>query len=188
MNGLHPLNLAVISQALHDLRNGQLRRCLSMGFAQQDLEALKQPELVSMLANAAVSWCTVTVNRDVLQRLLQQVHDNGQEVALIDRVLKLCGSTEMVSQFFGLTHQEVALRREMLGLPKRKGRHPILTEEQEIALWNRWKPELQSRGITVDEQHAMLLLAMDMAEAEAHPLSVVWAAIQSWIDQGLTSQ
>lgn len=185
MSGPHPLNQAVIAQALHDLRNGQLRRCLAMGFGQQDLEALKQPELVSMLANAKVAWCSVTVNRGVLQRLLRQVHDVGQEVAVIDRMLRLGASTEMVSQFFGLTHQEVALRREVLGLPKRKGRYPVLTEEQETALWNRWMPELRARGTRVGDAAEMLLLAMDVAEAMTLPLSVVWAAIQGWIDQGL---
>lgn len=185
MSGPHPLNQAVIAQALHDLRNGQLRRCLAMGFGQQDLEALKRPELVSMLANAKVAWCSVTVNRDVLQRLLRQVHDIGQEVAVIDRMLRLGASTEMVSQFFGLTHQEVALRREVLGLPKRKGRYPVLTEEQETALWNRWMPELQARGTRVGDTVGMLMLAMDIAEEMTLPLSVVWTAIQGWIGQGL---
>lgn len=181
----HPLNQAVIAQALHDLRNGQLRRCLAMGFGERDLEALKHPELVSMLANARVPWCSVTVNREVLQRLLKQVQDVEQEVAAIDRMLRLGASTEMVSQFFGLTHQEVALRRDVLGLPKRKGRHPVLTEDQETALWHRWQPERQARGVTVGDATAMLLLTMDVAEAMALPLSVIWAAIQQWIDQGL---
>ncbi len=40
----------------------------------------------------------------------------------------------MVSRFYGLTHQEVALRREILGLPKRKGRHPVLDEDQDTDL------------------------------------------------------
>ena len=45
----HPLNQAVIAQALHDLRNGQLRRCKAMGFGEQELSALKHPALVSVL-------------------------------------------------------------------------------------------------------------------------------------------
>ena len=32
---------------------------------------------------------------------------------------------------------------------------------------------------------AMLTLAMDLAEALSLPMSVIWAAIHSWIDQGL---
>jgi len=126
MSAPHPLNQAVIAQALHDLRNGQLRRCKAMGFGEEELDALKHPELVSMLVNATVSWCSVSVNREVLKRLLSQVHDVEREIATVDRMLRLEASTEMVSKFYGLTHQEVALRRDILGLPKRKGRHPVL--------------------------------------------------------------
>jgi hypothetical protein len=43
MSAPHPLNQAVIAQALHDLRNGQLRRCKAMGFGEEELDALKHP-------------------------------------------------------------------------------------------------------------------------------------------------
>src|SRR3989344_3547209 len=112
MSAQHPLNQAVIAQALHDLRNGQLRRCLGMGFGEEELDALKHPELVSVLVNASVAWCSVSVNREV--------HDVEREIATVDRMLRLGASTELVSRFYGLTHQEVALRRSILGLPKRK--------------------------------------------------------------------
>ena len=45
MSTAHPLNQAVIAQALYDLRNGQLRRCKLMGFGEEDLDALKHPAL-----------------------------------------------------------------------------------------------------------------------------------------------
>lgn len=186
MSAPHPLNQAVIAQALHDLRNGQLRRCKAMGFGEQELEALKHPALVSVLANATVSWCSVKVNRDVLQRLLSQVRDVEKEIAAVDRMLRLNASTEMVSKFFGLTHQEVALRRDILGLPKRKGRHPVLSEAQENALWARWKPAVQARrGVALEDDIAMLEIALDLAEEQDLPASVIWAIIRSWIDQGL---
>ncbi len=102
-----------------------------MGFGEAELDALKHPALISVLANASVSWCSVTVNREVLQRLLRQAQDVEKEIATVDRMLRLGASTEMVSRFYGLTHQEVALRREILGLPKRKGRHPVLDENQD---------------------------------------------------------
>ena len=56
MSGPHPLNQAVIAQALHDLRNGQLRRAKSMGFDDKDLDALKHPAMASVLANANVLY------------------------------------------------------------------------------------------------------------------------------------
>ena len=181
----HPLNQAVIAQALHDLRNGQLRRCKAMGFGERELDALKRPELVSMLVNATVSWCSVKVNREVLQRLLRQVEDIEQEIATVDRMLRLGASTEMVGKFYGLTHQEVALRRDILGLPKRKGRHPVLSEQQDTDLLARWRPAVEQRGIALDDDVAMLDLTLDLAETLALPASVIWATIRSWIGQEL---
>lgn len=186
MSSPHPLNQAVIAQALHDLRNGQLRRCKAMGFGEEELAALKHPALVSMLANAAISWCSVSINRDVLKRLLRQAQNVEQEIAIVDRMLRLGASTEMVSTYFGLTHQEVALRRDILGLPKRKGRHPVLSEEQDTMLWQQLKALIAKKSnIRLDDDAAMLDTAMDLAENLSLPLSVIWSAIQSWVKEGL---
>src|SRR3546814_9726222 len=79
----------------------------------------------------------------------------------------------MVSKFYGLTHQEVALRRDILGLPKRKGRHPVLDEAQDVALWERWKAGVTERHIALTDDMAMLALTMDLAEAMTLPMSVI---------------
>ena len=185
MSAPHPLNQAVIAQALYDLRNGQLRRCKLMGFGEEELDALKHPALISVLANANVSWCSVTVNREVLRRLLRQAQDVEKEIATVDRMLRLGASTEMVSRFYGLTHQEVALRREILGLPKRKGRHPVLDEKQDTELWRQWKALTSSRNVDLEDETSILDAAMALAEGMSLPLSVVWASSKSWVDQGL---
>ncbi|CAJ9448367.1 Protein of uncharacterised function (DUF2857) [Burkholderia pseudomallei] len=185
MSAPHPLNQAVIAQALHDLRHGQLRRCKAMGFGEQALEALKHPEMVSLLANASVSWCTVKVNTEVLRRLLIQVRDVEQEIETVDRMLRLGASTEMVSQFYGLTHQEIALRRDMLGLPKRKGRWPVLSEAQEKTVWEHWQPRFKAQGVDPHDDMATLHLCMDTADALQLPMAVVWSVTQGWIAEGL---
>lgn len=181
----HPLNQAVIAQALQDLRNGQLRRCLAMGFTEQQLAALKRPELLSVLVNAQVSWCSVKVNDAVVQRILTQAIALQEEVTSIDRLLRAGASTEMMSQYHGLTHQEVATRRNILGLNQRKGRHPALDEAQDTELFNRWKPLLDQRKVALDDEAAMLQLALDVAETMTLPLAVVWATIQSWVEEKL---
>lgn len=186
MSAPHPLNQAVIAQALHDLRNGQLRHCQAMGFSAKTLEALKHPAKVSVLANAKVAWCSVKINGDVVQRLLDQMGDVEKEIAAIDRMLRLGASTDMISEFHGLTHQEVALRRQMLNLPQRKGRWPVLSETEDSALWQHWQSRVKSAGVDLRDDLAMLSIGMDLAEEQALPLSVVWNAIRSWIDQGLT--
>lgn len=185
MKTRQPLNQAVIAQALQDLRNGQLRRCLAMGFTEQQLAALKRPELLSVLINAQVCWCKITVNPAVVQRILTQAVVVNEEVATIDRLLRAGASTEMMSRYHGLPHQEVATRREVLGLPKRRGRHPTLDEAQDTELWRRWKPLRDQRQLDLADDAAMLQLALEVAEDMALPLSVVWATIQGWVEQKL---
>ncbi|EHC5873707.1 TPA: DUF2857 domain-containing protein [Salmonella enterica] len=185
MAGPHPLNQAVIAQVLHDLRNGQLRRAKSMGFEDDDLNALKNPAMVSLLANAFVNWCSVMVNRDVLRHLLKQVDEDARQIQDVDRLLRLGASTELIGHFFGYTHQETAVRRNVLGLPKRRGRHPVLTEEQDTDLWKRWSEELKLRAIDHNDETAMLSVAADLAEETELPLSVIWSAIRGWLDEGL---
>lgn len=185
MSSPHPLNHAVLAQALHDLRNGQLRRCQAMGFSASALEALKQPALVSVLANAKVAWCSVRINGDVLKRLLDQGRGVAEEIATIDRMLRLGASTEMVSEFHGLTHQEIALRRTMLNLPQRKGRRPVLSEAEDNRLWTCWHTQVALRGTDVKDDAAMLEIAMDLAADQSLSLSVVWSAIRHWIKEGM---
>jgi len=180
MSITHPLNQAVIAQALFDLRNGQLRHCRAMGFDENALQALKNPAFLSVLTNARISWCEVSINQEVLERLLQRAHTEQQEIAIVDRMLRLEASTEMVSHFYGLTHQEIALRREVLGLTGRKGRYPVLDEQQDVELWHQWKALTDERQIDMTDEATMLPAAMDLAENMKLPLAVVWSAIKNW--------
>ncbi len=154
-----------------------------MGFGERELEALKQPALASVLANADVPWCSIRVNCEIVRRLLCQTKELEQEIQAIDRMLRLGASTDMLVQAFGLSHQEIALRRHLLGLPKRRGRHPVLNEAQEAELWRRQKAELAARGITPDDEAAMLTLALDLAERMGLPASVVWTTVCHWMNQ-----
>jgi len=177
----HPLNHAVIAQALRDLRNGQLRRCRSMGFSARALEALKHPHLVSMLLHAQVSWCSVQINCDVVHRILEQQPKFAHEISVIDRMLRLGASTEMLNDFYGLTHQEVALRREVLGLPHRRGRWPVLSEAQDADLWQCWHDRVKRQSLNVADLPSMLRVCMALAEEREIPLAVVWTAVRDWI-------
>jgi hypothetical protein len=178
----HPLNQAVIAQALHDLRNGQLRRARAMGFDEADLEMLKRPAAVSILANATVSWCSVTINRDALHCLFERVSEVSREIDEIDRLLRLGASTEIIHEFYGLTHQEIALRRMVIGLPRRKGRHRALSDEESAELWRRCAETVEEAGIDPLDKKAMLRMAADMAEQMALPIAVIWSALSGWID------
>ena len=184
-----PLNQAVLIQALHDLRNGQLRRCLAMGFGESDLEMLKQPGLAAILVNAHVPCCKVTVDRALVQRLASQAQDVARETSVVDRLLRLGASSEMICQRFALTHQEAALRRDVLGLSRMKGRYPTRNESQEADLWRAWQVAVAEHGTTLGrDEDAKLQWAMELAESTGGSLAVIWMTLQNFIAQGLAGK
>jgi len=181
----HPLNLAVALQVLNDMRNGQLRSCLAMGFAEQDLKDLIEPHCMSVLVNAPVPWFRVMVDSTVVQRLLAQAKDN-EEDQLIMCALQNGASSPLIHDLFGLSAKEVALRRAMLGLPNRKGRWPAVNQEQERALWDRWSSLNQENPADPRDGRALLKLAIKMTHSVPPlNLTMVWNTLQSWIEQDL---
>ncbi len=46
----------------------------------------------------------------------------SDEVRMIERALRLGATTQMLQQFFGLSPQDVALQRLMIGVTARRGR------------------------------------------------------------------
>ena len=56
---------------------------------------------------------------------------------------------------------------------------------KDVELWRRWKALTSSRNVDLEDETSILDAAMDLAEGMDLPLSVVWAAIKSWVDQGL---
>lgn len=183
MSGPHPLNQAVVAQTLHDLRNGQLQRCLAMGFTEELLKALQQPRLASVLSNSRLSWCSIRIDPRAVQYVLKQLHSEAQDNAQLERMLRLGASTEMINQFYGLSHQEIATRRSMLGMTTRKGRWPALSETQEITLWKRWQAQLKDRQVAQEDANAMLDITLTLAQEMDLPASLLWTAISGWVEQ-----
>jgi hypothetical protein len=91
------------------------------------------------------------------------------------------GATDILGEFYGLTHQEVALRRMVIGLPKRKGRHRALSDEESSELWRRCSTTVRQEHIDPQDKPAMLRMAADMAEQMTLPLAVIWNALRDWI-------
>lgn len=174
----HPLNQAMIAQALHNMHNGEFRRCKAMGFSTSIMAALKQPEKISLLVHAQVCWCTVTVNQELVDRLLLQTDESALKTASVDRMLRLGASVEMIRSACGLTSQEIRVRRNTLGLPARKGRYSELSAEQIAELRRCWRTQLQLRDIELDDNNSLLLASLDIAEKLGLPASVVWRTVE----------
>ncbi|MCO8165912.1 DUF2857 domain-containing protein [Pseudomonas sp. LJDD11] len=181
----HPLNLAVAYQILEDLRRGQMRSCLEMGFAEHDLKSLIEPSCMSLLVNAPVPWVRVVVDNLMVQRLLTQARKD-EEDRLIMQAISAGASSPLIHELFGLSAKEVALRRGILGIPNRRGRWPVMTQPQEQTLWELWVKYGQQTSTDPRDARALLVTAMQLTEAMPEVnLTMVWNTLQSWIEQDL---
>ena len=66
------LNQAMLTQVLHELRQGNLQRCKALGLGEDDLTLLQSlsPTNLSRLAHASVSWVEIRIDSPVLRRLI----------------------------------------------------------------------------------------------------------------------
>jgi len=188
-----PINEAVLSQVLNHMRNGQLRRCTEMGLEPEILAQLQQPSVLSLLLNTPVSWCQVTIDTEMVKKLLTGAERSVEETRMIERALRLGATTTMLQQFFGLSPQDVALQRLMMGVRVRRGRWREFTEELDALLWHRWTHLMEEHQVEVEDSLAMLDIAMLVAEElnapndtddETPSLAIVWNKIHTWIGEG----
>ena len=193
-----PINEAILSQVLHNVRNGQLRRCIEMGLEPEILAQLQQPSALSLLLNTPVSWCSVTIDGNMVKKILNGAQRSDEEVRMVERALRLGATTHMLQQFFGLSPQDVALQRLMMGVTARRGRWREFSEQTDADLWYRWTSLMKEHQVDQADSIAMLDIAMLVAEEmklphsedageamESLSLAIIWHRIQSWIKEGL---
>ncbi|PUA41373.1 DUF2857 domain-containing protein [Pseudomonas protegens] len=193
------INEAILSQILHHLRHGQLRRCVEMGLEPEILAQLQSPAVHSLLLNSQVSWCNVFIDGASIKRLLANAQRSRDEMRTIERALRLGATCQMLQFFFGMSPQDVALQRAMLGLRPRRGRCRALSEELDALVWYRWLHFMREYQVEPEDNVALLDLAMLMTEEINAPpeldgndpdtpgilsLSVIWNRIQYWIQAG----
>jgi len=176
------LNRFVLSQALDDLRDGKLRRVLSMGFTEETLSLFKDPEHVRQLFDAPICWVNVTVNPNLLKRALEWEKDYQKEIEEVDLMLKLGASSKMIVEIFGLTYREVAFRRRMLPLEQKQGRWPEITEAQNHELWRDWKAQIAQDCLDTSNIRDMAKVCMLLSQRHQIPMAMIWQAIEDWLE------
>lgn len=186
-----PINQAMVHQVLHMLRAGQLRKCKAMGLGDDIIKGFDSDKYLSILANSSVPWCELKVNTEVVRRLFKQADRSEEQARLIDRAIHLGASSILITSLFGLSNQEIKHRRDVLGVPQRKGRWPMLSEQVERDLWSRWALLAKQNSVDTTDLMAILDVAILIAEEYANrpmedgsviSLSQIWSNITAWID------
>jgi len=176
------INECVLGIVLHDMRNGQWQRAFEMGFTEEHLRLLKNPANVRKLLYAPVRWVKVIVYTDLLDGLLKRADEIEKESVEIDQMLELGASGKMMAQVFGLTHQDIAFRKRLLLVPKKRGRWPEISEEQNHVLWREWKALIAQDRLDTFNPRGMAKACMKLAQKHKLPMAMIWQAIEDWLE------
>ncbi|ENU0860846.1 DUF2857 domain-containing protein [Citrobacter amalonaticus] len=135
------INYTILTDALHALKEGNLRHCEALGFTFDEMSALNQLSLdeLFIVSQSSAPFVAVSVRHDVLCHLLALSRQEVQRQQQINRAILLGGSIALLNQYFGLTSNEVCLRRRLLGVSVPYGRTPEPDEETDAAIWQQWQ-------------------------------------------------
>ncbi|MCL1861723.1 MAG: DUF2857 domain-containing protein [Proteobacteria bacterium] len=188
MNRAQSLNLAVIAQMLDDLRQGQSFKAIRMGLEKADLDTLRDASNVCFLAFSAVPWCSVNINLAVFRGLLKKIEQDQKEAEETERLLRLSASTKLLAQNYGLTSQEIAMWRGIVGVPAIRGRPHNLAEDACDDLWKQLLSLIEESGTDIDDERAMIAIVANLAESTQHPFTSIWRLVLEWKNDGLLTR
>ncbi|HCI6738079.1 TPA: DUF2857 domain-containing protein [Klebsiella quasipneumoniae subsp. quasipneumoniae] len=174
------INYTILTDALHALKVGDIRHCESLGFTFDEMNALNQLSLDELFAvsRAAAPFVSVSVRHDVLHHILAQARQEYRQQQQINRAIRLGGSIALLNHYFGLTSNDVCLRRRLLGVSVPYGRTPEPDEETDAEIWRQWQ---KCRVESLESPDALIAM-MKVTESllprtEGLSLTTVWKRI-----------
>ncbi|WP_191232925.1 DUF2857 domain-containing protein [Citrobacter freundii] len=174
------LNYAVLTDALHALKEGDIRHCEALGFTFDEMNTLNQLSLdeLFIVSRASAHFMAVTVHHDALCQILALSRQEIQRQQQMDRAIQLGGSIALLNLYFGLTSNEVCLRRRLLGVSVPYGRKPVPDEETDAGIWRYWLKHRVENLDSPDALGAMIQITEELSSQHNGPsLTAVWNRI-----------
>jgi len=174
------INYTILTDALHALKEGNIRHCEYIGFTFDELNILNQLSLDELftLSRASFPFISISVNHDVLQHVLALANQEYQRQQQISRAIGLGGSIALLHDYFGLTSNEICLRRRLLGINVPYGRTPEPDEKTDVAIWQQWQTCRVENLESIDALIAMMQVTEYLLpKAKALSLTTVWKCI-----------
>lgn len=174
------LNYAVLTHALHALKEGNIRHCEALGVTFDEMNALNQLSLdeLFIVSRSSAPFVAVSVCHDVLRHLLTLSRLEVQRQHQISRAIRLGGSIALLNRYFGLTSNEVCLRRRLQGIAIHYGRTPVPDEETDAGIWRQWQRRRVENLDSPEALEAMMQVTEDLFSQHTAPsLTVVWNRI-----------
>lgn len=174
------LNYAILTDALHALKEGDIRYCESLGFTFDEMTDLNQLSLdeLFIVSRSSAPFVSISVRHDILRHLMALARQEARHQRQINRAIRLGGSIALLNQYFGLTSNETCLRRRLLGVSVPYGRTPEPGEATDASIWKQWQ---QCRVDNLESSDALAAM-MQITErllpnAEDLSLTTVWKRI-----------
>ena len=177
---IYSLNHTVLTNALAALKEGNFRYCETLGFTFDELNTLNQLSLdeLFIVSRASTQFMMVTVHHDVLRNILTSSRKEAQHQQQINRAIRLGGSIALLNHFFGLTSNDVCIRRRLLGVNIPYGRTPIPNETVDAEIWLSWQKNRPENLGTPAVLEAMMQVTESLSSREKGPsLTTVWNRI-----------
>ncbi|MCF6691682.1 DUF2857 domain-containing protein [Raoultella terrigena] len=182
------LSYAVLTNALHALKQGNIRHCEALGFTFEEMNALNQLSLdeLFIISHSSAPFFAVSVRHDVLRLLLAMSRQEVQRQQQIIRAIQLGGSIALLNRYFGLTSNEVCLRRRLQGIAIPYGRTPVPDEETDAEIWRQWQRHRVENLDSAEALEAMMRVTEDLSSQHTAPsLTVVWNRITLYEHEAL---
>ncbi|HDK6220021.1 TPA: DUF2857 domain-containing protein [Klebsiella quasipneumoniae] len=171
------LNYIVLTDVLRALKEGDIRYCETLGFTFDEMNTLNQLSLdeLFIVSRSSAPFVAVNIRHDVLHRLLALSHQEAQHQQQINRAIRLGGSIALLNRYFGLTSNDVCLRRRLLGISVPYGRTPTPDEETDAGIWLKWKKRRVENLDSPEALEVMMQITDELSSQHAVPsLTVVW--------------
>lgn len=174
------LNYAVLTDALHALKEGDIRHCESLGFTFDEMNALNMLSLdeLFIISRSAAPFFSVSIRHEVLHHVLALARQEHRRQKQINRAIRLGGSIALLNQYFGLTSNDVCLRRRMLGVSVPYGRTPEPDEETDAVIWRQWQKYRVENLASPEALGAMMQVTETLlSQSKGLSLTTVWKRI-----------
>lgn len=174
------LNHALLTEALYALKEGNFRHCETLGFTFDEMNSLDQLTLdqLFIISRTSDQFMRVTVHHDAFQQILARSRQEIQRQQQMSRAIRLGASITLLSQFYGLTSNEICLRRRLLGIVVPMGRPPVPDEETDAEIWRRWQNHRVENLLSFEALEVMMQITEALSSlVESPSLNVVWSRI-----------
>ena len=144
-----------------------------MGFDPREVRAMEALTVkhLQRLSELGANFMDFRIDHDCFNKLLDRLTDERQIEHLQDDLLGAGAPVAMMHHYWGMTAQDCASRRRVLGLETLIGRPQRLSDDELEQLWHLWA-ELD--GVEDDRERYVRL-----AERSGHSLTIIWPVVEA---------